>query len=95
MKKPFTESGACRSRAHCATCRTDEAWRASVGAPDDCPHRVFLGDLVAKIATPIAKSLWLSCVDKETGKLKPTSGCAKRKERLNNITLATKHGDFK
>jgi hypothetical protein len=83
----FTESRHCLSRVHCATCRTDEAWRSSVGAPEACPHRVFLGDLVAKIATPIAKSLGMPCVDKETGKLKPTSGCAKRKEALNRLTI--------
>ncbi len=43
-----------------------------------------LGDLIHKIAAPIAKVLKLSCIDKATGKLKPQSPCAKRMERMNN-----------
>ena len=60
-------------------------------APDICPHGVTvddgklkgLGDLVSLIATPIAKSLSLPCIDKDTGKLKPKSKCAERREKLN------------
>jgi hypothetical protein len=35
------------------------------------------------IATPIARALGSDCIDKSTGKLKPTSGCGKMKARLN------------
>jgi hypothetical protein len=33
----WTDSIHCRSRAHCRACRTDPAWRAQAGAPDECP----------------------------------------------------------
>lgn len=42
-----------------------------------------LGDIVAKVATPIARALDLPCIDKETNKLRPESGCAKRQQALN------------
>lgn len=48
-----------------------------------------LGDLVAKVATPIARALGLGCIDKRTGQLKPRSGCAKRKNWLNSIAPFT------
>jgi len=44
-----------------------------------------LGDLVAKVATPIARALNLDCIDKTTGQLKPESGCAQRKAALNKL----------
>ena len=42
-----------------------------------------LGDVIAKVATPIARVLNLPCVDKETKQLRQGSPCAKRKEALN------------
>lgn len=42
-----------------------------------------LGDVVHKVALPVAKALGLPCVDKSTGKLRPESPCAKRREMLN------------
>jgi hypothetical protein len=42
-----------------------------------------LGDKIALVATPIARVLKMPCIDPKTGKLKPTSGCAKMKARLN------------
>jgi len=81
----FTSSIHCTSRAHCRTCKTDPEWRKAVGAPDECPHGVTgLGDIVEKIARPIAKFLGIPCHD-ENGKLKPESNCAKRRNMLNNI----------
>jgi hypothetical protein len=44
---------------------------------------VGLGDKIASIATPIARALKMPCIDPKTGKLRPTSGCAKMKARLN------------
>lgn len=82
----FSSSHACTSRAHCATCRTDPNWRAKVGAPETCPHASFLGDLIERIAKPVAKYLRLSCLD-DSGKLKPGSPCAQRKASLNRIRL--------
>jgi len=77
----FTDSIHCKSRAHCETSRRDAKWRAQVGAPDVCPH-FGLGDLVEKIAKPIAKLLRLKCHEKN-GTLKPQSPCAKRRNKLN------------
>lgn len=42
-----------------------------------------LGDVVEKIAHPIAKAMGLPCIDKETDSLKPESPCAKRRDWLN------------
>jgi len=39
--KNFAGTQHCRLRVHCPACRTDTAWRQSVGAPDDCPHGVI------------------------------------------------------
>jgi len=46
---------------------------------------IGLGDLIAKVATPIARFLRLPCIDKKTNELKPESPCQKRKEALNKI----------
>lgn len=43
-----------------------------------------LGDMVEKLAKPIAKALRLKCLD-GNGQLKPESGCAKRKAWLNSL----------
>lgn len=45
--------------------------------------RLGLGDAVAAVATPIARALHLPCIDPATKQLRPESGCAKRKARLN------------
>ena len=83
----FADSGHCRSRAHCRACRSDPAWRASVGAPDECPHGIRgLGDIVERLAKPIARVLGLPCLD-ESSRLRPGSPCAKRRDRLNAASL--------
>src|SRR4029077_10179195 len=46
-------------------------------------QRPGLGDLVSKIATPIARALNLDCIDPATNDLKPESGCAKRRDEMN------------
>lgn len=45
--------------------------------------RLGLGDIVASIATPIARALHLPCIDPATQDLRPESACAKRKAWLN------------
>jgi len=35
--KAFVQAFACSSRAHCRACRNDPRWRATVGAPKQCP----------------------------------------------------------
>lgn len=45
-----------------------------------------LGDIVAAVATPIARALRLPCIDPATQQLRPESGCAKRKAALNRLT---------
>ncbi len=42
-----------------------------------------LGNAIATVATPIARALNLPCIDPETKQLRPESGCAKRKDMLN------------
>lgn len=61
--KPFTESSHCRSRAHCATCRSDEAWRALLGAPSECPHGVTgkqfqIMNIIRDTSTPPEHGWW-------------------------------------
>lgn len=90
--KPAITNGVCRLRCagHCQQCVDDAGWRASVGTTDPCgdvrgPWRTGLGDLVAKVATPIARLLRLGCIDPKTKELRPESGCAKRRDALNRI----------
>lgn len=42
-----------------------------------------VGDKIASMATPIARALRLPCIDPETRELRPESGCAQRREMLN------------
>jgi hypothetical protein len=56
--------------------------RAQLGLPPITPPS-NLGDKIAAVATPIARLFGSDCIDKQTGQLKLTSGCAKMKERLN------------
>lgn len=44
---------------------------------------IKLGDKVATVATPVARVLGLSCIDKETKQLRLDSRCAKKKRLLN------------
>ncbi len=94
--KSFFDTAACQTRAFCRQCRTSRAYRESIvraGQHTDpefvCPHgigtRIGLGDVVAIIATPIARALKLPCIDPITKELKPTSKCAERKAALNRI----------
>ena len=43
--KNFATTQHCRLRVHCPACRTDTAWRDSVGAPEACPHGVTVDGL--------------------------------------------------
>jgi hypothetical protein len=59
-------------------CRSLSVVNASMG----------VGDIVGKVATPIARALKMACIDETTSDLKPDSPCAKRKQWLNdNITI--------
>lgn len=85
MVRDFTHSVHCKSRAHCGACRSDEAWRIAIGAPEECPYEIRgLGDIVERIAKPIASALKMPCLD-DSGRLKPDSGCGKRRDRLNKL----------
>lgn len=42
-----------------------------------------LGDAVHAVARPVAVALRLSCIDPKTNQLRPESGCAKRRTKLN------------
>lgn len=44
-----------------------------------------LGDAVAKVFTPVARTLRLPCIDPKTKELRAESGCAKRKAKLNEL----------
>jgi hypothetical protein len=41
------------------------------------------GDVIATIATPIARMVGADCIDPETNELRPESPCAQRKRMLN------------
>lgn len=45
-----------------------------------------LGDAIAKVATPIARTLGMDCIDPTTQQLRPDSGCAKRQQTLNQFS---------
>jgi hypothetical protein len=63
--------------------------RQKLGLPDLAASRPEgLGDKIAKIFTPIARVLKLPCVDPVTGKLRPESGCAKRRAALNKLDIS-------
>jgi hypothetical protein len=47
-------------------------------------RQVYLGDALERIAKPIARVMRLPCLD-QNGKLRPESGCAKRRAALNAI----------
>jgi len=42
-----------------------------------------LGDVIAKVATSIARALNMPCVDPQTKQLRPESPCSKRRAMLN------------
>jgi hypothetical protein len=86
VKTPV-RNGVCSLRCaqNCPVCRSDPKWREFMGTPEDCPHSFNLGNLVASIATPIARVLKLSCIDPATQELRPESKCAKRKAALNKL----------
>lgn len=45
-----------------------------------------LGNAISTVATPIARALHLPCIDPETNQLRPESGCAKRRDALNQFS---------
>ena len=51
------------------------------------PAPIGLGDIVASVATPIARALRLPCIDPATQELRPESPCARRKAWLNGNPL--------
>ena len=52
------------------------------------------GDALATFATPIARALHLPCIDPVTQELRPESGCAKRRQMLNEGRFADAFFDF-
>jgi hypothetical protein len=50
-----------------------------------------LGDAVAAVATPLARALRLPCIDPATKQLRPESGCARRKGKLNAALPDLRH----
>ena len=79
--KNFATTQHCRLRVHCPACRTDTAWRDSVGAPDDCPHGVTVDDLppVVDLAAVVTERLAVcaDCDDESCG-VKHQSNCRRR-----------------
>ena len=59
-----------------------EKYRMGESMPE-MPRAKGLGDLVSKVATPLARALRLPCIDPETNNLRPESSCAKRRDALN------------
>lgn len=48
-----------------------------------------LGDVIEAVMKPIARILQLPCLDAK-GRLKPDSGCAKRRDALNEVARLTR-----
>jgi len=75
-------------RAHCSFCLENPAFMAQAAKVTSCPDGLkagmLLGNIVEKIAKPIAKALKLPCY--QDGKLKPSSPCGKRKAMLNVVS---------
>ncbi len=42
------------------------------------------GNAIASVATPIARTLGMGCIDPETKELRPESNCAKMRQDFNN-----------
>lgn len=60
-------------------------WQAAGNNHSALPKPVLrLGDIVEKLAKPIARALRLNCLQKD-GTLKPLSPCAQRRDRLNRV----------
>ena len=70
--------------APCSACPVNN-WRQYGRCERFAPPR-GLGDLVAAVATPLARALRLPCIDPATQQLRPESGCAKRKAALNRLS---------
>lgn len=69
----------------CAACPNGHFGRYEQTGCEDGTQQFGLGDVVAAIATPIARVLGLPCIDPKTKDLRPESGCAKRKKKLNKL----------
>jgi hypothetical protein len=52
------------------------------------PKSGGFGTMLSKVATPIARTLGLDCVDKTTGNLRPESKCAQRRDAMDAATPA-------
>lgn len=94
--KPAVINGQCRLYGMCRTCRESIEWRSSVNAPEICPHGITqasldnpdgLGSFIEGMTKPFASML--PCYDEEK-RLKPTSGCFKRREELNALSARKK-----
>lgn len=76
--------------AHCdhLACEVDDAtWLSLLDKYPKVKNGFALGDAVAAVATPIARALKLGCIDPATNQLRPDSGCAKRREFLNQLSI--------
>lgn len=45
-----------------------------------------LGNVISKVATPIARAMDLPCIDPVTQNLRPDSRCAQRRDALNRFS---------
>lgn len=61
-------------------------WEELIAEMSRTPKPVGIGDIIERLAKPIAKALGLPCLDEKTGGLKPESPCAKRRDALNRLT---------
>jgi len=88
----FGERAHIRNCAICGHCRPDPTSAITIPAlvappfPEKELRLPGLGDRVEKILKPIAVALGSDCLD-EHHNLKPDSGCAKRRDALNALTL--------
>lgn len=64
--RAWIENGECRLKSpdNCLWCRSDEAWRAQVGLPSECPEGVTITTLPLE-SRPANKGKCLTCEERK------------------------------
>jgi hypothetical protein len=83
MKATYTRQGGVTEPVEPLTYAEREALRqANANAPKPSPTHRGLGDAIEAAVKPLAKALGVPCLD-ASGRLKPSSPCAKLRDALN------------
>jgi len=88
MQNPYKRTGGVTVMPDPLTYAARKALRA-VALLDSRAKPRGLGDVIEAAIKPIARMLQLPCLDTE-GRLRPDSGCAKRRDTLNEAARLTR-----